>query len=70
MWTPTMQSGKWPSIGSQGFWQLTYPAQFTLEACKGAFSFWPQDVRRLEQQHAHQLIQLGGPCLVWAGWEC
>jgi site-specific DNA-cytosine methylase len=47
-----------------------YPQQFTVEACKGAFSFWPQDIRQLQQQQVQQLVQLGGSCLVWAGWEC
>jgi hypothetical protein len=47
-----------------------YPEQLSHESCRMAFSFWPQDVYELRSQHLQQLQGLGGPCLVWAGWEC
>ena len=47
-----------------------YPTQLRPGACHQMFSFWPQDVYKVQQQHFQQLQGLGGPFLVWAGWEC
>ena len=47
-----------------------YPQQLQHEACRQAFTFWPQDIYRVQQQHLRQLQGLGGPYVLWAGWEC
>lgn len=47
-----------------------YPDQLPVEACHSAFTRWPQDVTQLQRQHLEQIQQLGGPCVLWAGWPC
>jgi len=47
-----------------------YPGQLQHAAVQEMFSFWPQDVTVLQQQHIQQLARLGGQVMVWAGWEC
>jgi hypothetical protein len=47
-----------------------YPQQLPLSAVQHAFTFWPQDVLQLQPLHFHQLQQLPGSVVLWAGWEC
>ena len=47
-----------------------YPTQLGAEACREAFTFWPQDVCEVKQEHVEAMVQLGGAVVVWAGFEC
>ena len=50
--------------------QGVYPQLLPVSAVAGALELWPQDVREIEPRHVHQLRELGGAVMLWAGWEC
>jgi site-specific DNA-cytosine methylase len=46
-----------------------YPQQLSPSSFRDAMA-WPQDVHLLGPQQVQQLGDLGGNCVLWAGWEC